>query len=67
MKPLTSAVKHAAGTLRRLVRDRRGATATEYGLILAFVFLALLIGVTSVGSATSGMWQYVSGSVSNAH
>lgn len=66
MKSLTSAVKRAAGTLNRLARDRRGATAIEYGLILAFVFLALLIGVTSVGSATSGMWQYVSGSVGNA-
>jgi pilus assembly protein Flp/PilA len=66
MKRLSPAVKRITAALVLFARDRRGATATEYGLILAFVFLALLVGVTGVGTETSRMWSFVSGSVSNA-
>lgn len=51
---------------RRLIKDERGATAVEYGLILAMVFLAMIIGVISVGSANSGMWNYVSQQVTGS-
>ncbi len=67
MKRLPPLVKRIIAALTLFARDRRGATATEYGLILAFVFLALVIGVTGVGAETSRMWSYISGSVSNAH
>ena len=43
-----------------LMRDRKGATAVEYGLILALVFLALVGAVRGVGSATSTVWTNVS-------
>lgn len=46
--------------------DRRGATAVEYGLILALVFLSLVYGVVALGNATSGMWNNVSDQVANA-
>ena len=47
-------------------KDERGATAVEYGLILALIFLAMVVGVVSVGTTTRGMWTNVSSSVKNA-
>ncbi|GAA3515520.1 hypothetical protein GCM10022234_08220 [Aeromicrobium panaciterrae] len=32
-------------------RDERGATATEYGLLVAFIALAIIVGVTAFGGA----------------
>jgi pilus assembly protein Flp/PilA len=54
--------------MRRLIdisRDERGATAVEYGLILAMIFLAMIVGVAMVGTTTANMWNYVSGEVRN--
>ena len=51
--------------LRKLARDEKGATAIEYGLILAMIFLAMMVGVVSVGITTSGMWNNVSEAVRN--
>ena len=49
----------------KIVKDRRGATAVEYGLILALIFLAMMGGVVAVGQVTSGMWNNVSSEVRN--
>ncbi|SOB86813.1 pilus assembly protein Flp/PilA [Sphingomonas guangdongensis] len=46
--------------LNRLLDDRRGATAVEYGLILALIFLALVTGARVVGTTTGDMWNNVS-------
>lgn len=46
--------------LYRLMRSTRAATAVEYGLILALIFLA---GVTAIGgtaNSTTKMWNNVS-------
>lgn len=67
MKPVTSVVKCVARTLARLVANQRGATAVEYGLILAFMVVALIFGLSNLGIATSGMWDRVSTKVQNAH
>ena len=48
-----------------ILKDRRGATVVEYGLILALIFLAMIGGVVAVGSVTSGMWNNVSSEVRN--
>ncbi|UZK70733.1 Flp family type IVb pilin [Sphingomonas sp. S1-29] len=45
---------------KRLFDDRRGATAVEYGLILALVFLAIVGAIAGVADATIGMWDGVS-------
>ena len=52
--------------LRRVVDCRRGATAIEYGLILALVFLAMIGAVQLVGTKTIDMWGNVSSKVNNA-
>lgn len=40
-----------ASSLKFLVQDQRGATATEYGILLSFLALALVLGVTAFGNA----------------
>lgn len=50
--------------LRSLFHDRRGATAVEYGLILALIFLAIVGGVTTLGESVRGRWNDISNKVS---
>jgi pilus assembly protein Flp/PilA len=52
--------------LVRLIRDSRAATAVEYGLIVALIFLAILVGVYSLANTTIGMWNNVQTEVHNA-
>lgn len=46
--------------LRALMSDRKGATAVEYGLILALIFLAVVTSVKGVATGTIDMWDDVS-------
>lgn len=46
--------------LRQLARDQKGATAVEYGLILALVFLAMLGAVQAFGQNAIAMWDNTS-------
>ncbi|MEL7688318.1 Flp family type IVb pilin [Citromicrobium bathyomarinum] len=43
----------------RLGRDTTGATAVEYGLILAFVFLAMVSAVGSFSNQVINTWDTV--------
>ena len=47
-------------TLRALLADKRGATAVEYGLILALVCLALLGAGRLFGVQVGAMYNHVS-------
>ena len=49
-----------------LVRDRRAATAVEYGLILALVVLTMMGALTGVASVTTNMWGNISSKVQTA-
>jgi pilus assembly protein Flp/PilA len=60
MKLNLPAVKRVVRTLACLTRDRRGATAIEYGLILAFMVVAMIVGLSALANSTSGMWNHVS-------
>lgn len=48
---------------QRLVCNAKGATAVEYGLILALVFLGMLTGVQAFGQRAIGVWNSVSNAV----
>jgi pilus assembly protein Flp/PilA len=48
---------------KRLLGDRRGATAVEYGLIIALVVLAIIGGLNNFANSTIGMWNNVSNEV----
>jgi pilus assembly protein Flp/PilA len=51
--------------LARLGSDTNGATAIEYGLIIALIFLAMMGGVGLFGQNLGGMWNMVSNTVSS--
>ena len=55
-----------ASIIADLVRNRRAVTAVEYGLILALVVLALIVGLTQLGVTTSDLWGDVSTQVQDA-
>ncbi len=38
-------------------RNARGATAIEYGLILALLVIAIISGMAALGGATGDMWH----------
>ncbi|MFN3857263.1 MAG: Flp family type IVb pilin [Caulobacter sp.] len=74
----TVAVSHAAGgraagrlaarrgLIGRFLVDQRGATAVEYGLICALVFLVIVTSVSLFGTKTTGIIETVSAAVSAA-
>ncbi|NML04431.1 Flp family type IVb pilin [Sphingomonas sp. G-3-2-10] len=44
----------------KLFRDRRAATAVEYGFILALVVIAMIATLRELAGTTTGMWTNVS-------
>ncbi len=46
--------------LRKLGADQRGATAIEYGLIVALIAVAAMGGMQSLGGGVGGMWGKLS-------
>ncbi|MDI1297022.1 MAG: Flp family type IVb pilin [bacterium] len=46
-----------------LIRCERGATAVEYGLIIAMIVLAMLAALNNVANKTTGMWNNVANEV----
>ena len=52
--------------LRNLFADESGATAIEYTMILALIFLALTAGAEAMSISLASIFDYVSTSVSNS-
>ena len=50
----------------KLLRDERGATAVEYGLIISLVVLAMVGALTQVAGSTITMWNGVQENVADA-
>jgi pilus assembly protein Flp/PilA len=42
--------------IRRFLKNRRGATAIEYGLIVAVLSLAIVAGVGTAGTSLENLW-----------
>lgn len=59
-------IKPAMATWRKLVRDRKGATAVEYGLIVALIVIATMASISGVADVTITMWNNVSDRVVHA-
>ena len=51
-------------TWRMLLRDERGATAIEYGLIAALIVIAMMGALSSLGGGVGGMWSDLGTTVS---
>jgi len=52
--------------LHRLAADQRGATAIEYGLIVALIALAMIGALSALGGGAGGMWTNISVAVASA-
>ncbi|HEX7742695.1 MAG TPA: Flp family type IVb pilin [Sphingobium sp.] len=48
-----------------LLRCERGATAVEYGFILALITLAIITALSNVANKTNSMWNNVATAVTN--
>ena len=48
---------------KRLLRDTRGASAIEYGLIVALCVIAILVSLQSVANENTGLWAIVTSNV----
>ena len=48
---------------RRFIQDERGATAIEYGLIAALLFLGIVAAVGNYGDAMSAMYSKIRNAV----
>jgi pilus assembly protein Flp/PilA len=46
--------------LRLFMRCRTGATAVEYGLIMALIAVVIITGASAAGTAIGGKFTYVS-------
>ncbi|GGD94713.1 hypothetical protein GCM10011515_13160 [Tsuneonella deserti] len=53
--------------MKRIASDISGATAVEYGLILALIFMAMIAAVQNFGIETISMWTNVSTKVEGAN
>ena len=49
--------------LRRFLQDEQGATAIEYGLIAALLFLGIVAAVGNYGDAMSAMYDKIRNAV----
>jgi pilus assembly protein Flp/PilA len=45
--------------IMRILRDTRGATAIEYGLIVALIVIAILGALQGVANENTGLWAVV--------
>ena len=53
-------------TLRKLRACEGGATAIEYGLIVALIAIALITGLQSLSDQNTGLWGSTSTKVNDA-
>ncbi|MEX0644529.1 MAG: Flp family type IVb pilin [Parvularculaceae bacterium] len=56
---LTAERTRVARAIDRFAEDERGATAIEYGLIVALLFLAIVGAVRNFSSATNDMYSEI--------
>ncbi|MBP1135390.1 pilus assembly protein Flp/PilA [Arthrobacter sp. PvP023] len=47
---LVSMIAFVAGVKNRLTGEEKGATAVEYGLMVALIVIAAIAGITAVGT-----------------
>jgi pilus assembly protein Flp/PilA len=53
--------------MRRLRTDKRGATAIEYGLLVALISIAMMGGLKTLGGGAGGMWTKIATKPRSSH
>ncbi len=65
--PVVKSVRRAIARIGSSITvDIKGATAVEYGLILAVLVVAMLVGFTTLADGTTSIWNMVDAKVANA-
>ncbi|MFJ5975626.1 Flp family type IVb pilin [Pseudarthrobacter oxydans] len=60
MTPLmVSMTAFIAGIQNRLKTEEKGATAVEYGLMVALIVIAAILGITAIGTNLEALFQDV--------
>lgn len=49
--------------LARFVRDKRGATAIEYGLIVALISVVIITAITNIGTNLKAKFTSINNSI----
>ena len=52
--------------MSNFLRDESGATAIEYGLIVALVSVAAIVALTSLGGSLNNIFSLISSTLSSA-
>lgn len=52
--------------LTKLVKDRKGVTALEYGLIAALIAVVIIVAVGSLGNNLANAFNFISNEIGNA-
>jgi pilus assembly protein Flp/PilA len=55
--------KYIAKFQARMATAERGATAVEYGLMVALIAIVIIVAVSALGGNLSGLFNKVAGSV----
>ena len=53
--------------LMRLIRDQRGTSAVEMGLICGLIVIAMFTALQGLANASHGMWTHVANQVQTAN
>ena len=56
----------ALNIIKRLLQDTRGATAVEYGLIVALIVIGMVVALQGFANSTIAMWNNVEESMNEA-
>jgi pilus assembly protein Flp/PilA len=59
-------MKNLLTKIKNFVREEEGASAVEYGLLVALIAVVIIGAVTALGNALSGMFTQVAGTISGA-
>ncbi len=49
--------------LAKLIRNEEGATAVEYGLMVALIAVAIIATVTALGGGLNGLFTQITGAL----
>ncbi len=52
--------------IRKLRRDKKGATAIEYGLIAALISVAAIVAMTALGTSLKTLFGGISGKIDSS-
>ncbi len=50
----------------RMLNNEKGATAVEYGLMVALIALAIIVAVTALGTQLSTLFDTITAAIKNA-